>query len=88
MEHESDGDTNYNWCTWYGHQRTDTVTGGLRNKKKNGGHPNYSIMKITQNTEESPGHLRRIAVTQTAERNHRLTLLRRTLKGVNDTTTH
>ena len=29
MEHESDGDTNWNWCYWYSQQRIGTETGGL-----------------------------------------------------------
>ena len=32
MKHESDGDTNCNWCAWYSHQRFGTGTGGLGNK--------------------------------------------------------
>ena len=42
-----------------------TVTGGFGNKRKSGDHPNYSIIKIGQNTEKSPGDLRRLTVTQT-----------------------
>ena len=38
-----------------------------------GDHPNYSIVEIGQNTEKSPGDLRKLAVTQTLVRNHRLT---------------
>ena len=45
-----------------------------------GDHTNYSIIKIGQNTEESPGDLWRLAVTQTSVRNHRLTLVSKTLK--------
>ena len=33
------------------------------NKKKSGDHPNYCIIEIGQNTEKSPGDLRRLAVT-------------------------
>ena len=33
-------------------------------RKKNRDHPNKSIIKIDQNTEKSPGDLRRLAVTQ------------------------
>ena len=29
MEHENDGNTNCNWCTWYSHQRIGTGSGGL-----------------------------------------------------------
>ena len=78
MEQESDGDANYNWCTWYSHQRL----GGLGNKRTRGYHPNYRITNIGQNTEESPDHLRTLDVTQTPVRNHRLTLAWKTRKGI------
>ena len=42
-----------------------TVTGGLRNKRISGDHPNNSIVEISQNTEKSPGDLRKLVVTQT-----------------------
>ena len=57
MEHESVLDTNSNWCAWYCYQRFGTGTGGLVNKKMSGDHPNYCIIKIGQNTENSPGDL-------------------------------
>ena len=75
VEHVSDGDTNYNWCTWYSHQPIDTRTGGFGNKRTSRDHPDYSIIKISQNTEESPGDLRRLAVTKTPVRNLRQTLV-------------
>ena len=78
MEHESDGDTNCNWYEWYIHQKNDNGTGGLENKRTSGDHPNDSI-KISQNTEKSPGDLRKLAVTQKGE-DHRLTLVWKTLK--------
>ena len=43
-----------------------------------------SIIKIGQNTEESSGDLRGLTVTQTPVRNHRLTLVWKTRKGVNN----
>ena len=46
-----------------------------------GDHPNYSIVEIGQNTEKSPGDLRRLTVTQTPVRNHQWTLVWKTLKG-------
>ena len=46
-----------------------------------GDHPDYSIIKISQNTEKSPGNLRRLAVTQTLEEDHQLTLVGKTLKN-------
>ena len=64
MEHESDGDSNCNWCTRWSHQRIDTGNGGLRNKRTIGYHPNYSIVEIGKNTGKNPGDLRRLAVTQ------------------------
>ena len=45
-----------------------------------GDHPNYSIIENGQNTEKSPGDLRRLAVTQTPVKNHRLKLMWKTLK--------
>ena len=29
MEHEGDDDTNFNWCTWYSHQRLVKELGDL-----------------------------------------------------------
>ena len=84
MVHESDVDNNCNWCAWYRHQRIGAGNGGLENKRMAGDHPNYSIIKIGQNTEKSPGDLRRLAVTQIPVRNYRLKLVRKTLKGVNN----
>ena len=40
-----------------------------------GDHPNDSIVEIGQNTKKSPGDLRRLAVTQTSVKNHRLSLM-------------
>ena len=43
MEHEGDGDTKCNWCTWNNIQR---------------------ILKIDQNTENSPEYFKGLALTQ------------------------
>ena len=59
-----------------------TESGGLGNKRMIGDHTNYSIVEVGQNTEKSPGGLRRFAVTQTPVRSYQLTLVRETLKGV------
>ena len=48
-------------------------TGKLRNKRTNGDRPNYSIIKIGQNTAKSSGDLRKLAVSQTPMKNHQLT---------------
>ena len=65
VEHESDGDTNRNWCSWNSHQRISTRTGGLGNKRKSGDYPNYSLIEIGQNTEKNLGDLRKLTVTRT-----------------------
>ena len=56
MEHEGDNYTK--------------GTGGLGNNGTSEDCPNYSILEIGQNTEKSPGDLRRLAVTQTPVENH------------------
>ena len=40
LEHESDGDTYCNWCTWYSHQMIKTVTWTLGNNWSGGDCPN------------------------------------------------
>ena len=82
MGHESDSDTNCNWYSWYSQQRIDTGTGGLGNKRTSKDYPNYSIIKIRQNTKKSPGDLKRVAVSQTSVRNYRLMQVGKTLKRV------
>ena len=42
--------------------RIVTGTRGLGNKRTSRDRPNYAITKIDQNTEESPGGLRRLAI--------------------------
>ena len=59
-------------------------TGGLGNKRTVGDHPNYSLIEIDQNTEKSPGDLRRLAVTQTSTNDYQLTLIWKTLKEYNN----
>ncbi len=44
VEHEDDGDTNYNWRTRYSHQKIGTGTGGLGNKRTRGNYLNYSLV--------------------------------------------
>ena len=66
---ELDGDTNYYWRAWNGHQRLGT--GRVGNWRSNLDHPDYSIVEISQNTEKSLGDLRRLA---TPMKDHQLTL--------------
>ena len=65
------------------HQNIGTGTGGLGKAMTRGDHPNYSIIKIGQNTQESPEDLSRLAVTNTnssEKRNHRPSLVWKTQK--------
>ena len=63
MEHESDGDTSCSRDSRYIHQRIDKGTGGLENQRTSGDYPNSSVDEIGQNTEKSPGDLKRLAIT-------------------------
>ena len=58
VELESDGDTNFDWCTRYSYKRTDTGTGELEKERTNGDHLNSSFVEIGQNTEKSPRDLK------------------------------
>ena len=61
-----------NWYTWNNPHRIDQGARRLRNQSRD--HLDYNIINIGQNTEKSPGDLRRLAVTQTLVRTHPLTL--------------
>ena len=53
-----------------------TVTKGrFGGWRPSGDHPNNSIIENCQNTEKSPGDLRRLAVTQSPVKYHQLTLM-------------
>ena len=78
VEHEGDYYTNCDWCFWYSHQRILKGTEGLGNKRTSGDHPNNYIIENGQNTEKSPGDLRRLAVTQTPMKDHQLKLMWKT----------
>ena len=71
MEHESDNYTNCDWCFWYSHKGTRE----LGNKRTSEDYPNYYIIENGQDTEKSPGDLRRFAVTQTPVNDHQFTLM-------------
>ena len=45
-------------------KRLKKKTGGISQYWKNGDHPDYNIDEIGQNTEKSPGDLRRLSVFQ------------------------
>ena len=50
-------------------------TGRLGKKRTSGDHPKYSIVDIGQNTEKSPGDLKKFVVTQTLVREYQLKLM-------------
>ena len=56
-------------------QSIDSGTGGPGNKRTSKDYPKDNMVEIGQNTEKSPGELKRQPVTQTPAENHRLTLL-------------
>ena len=84
MKHEGNNYTNRDWCFWCSHQRITKGTGGLEGRRTSGDHPNYNIIENSQNTEKSPGDLRRLAITQTPVKYHQLKLIRKTLKEYNN----
>ena len=51
------------------------TTGGTGDQRENRDHTDHSIVKIDENTEKSPGDLRRLAVTHTSVKDHQLTLV-------------
>ena len=57
-------------------------TGGRESRRTRGDHQNYYIIENGQNTEKSPGDLRKLAVTQTPVKDNQLTLMGK-LKWVN-----
>ena len=73
----------------YSHQRNSKGTGGLGNKRTNEAHPNYNNVYIGQNTEKSPGDLRRLDVMQNESANDGVkkklsNVLRTHVKGASD----
>ena len=71
MEHEGDNYANSDWYFWY----CIKGTGGLGSWWTSGDHSNYSIIENGQNTEKSPGNLRRLVVAQTPMKIHQLKLM-------------
>ena len=80
VEYAGDNYTNCNWCVWNSNERITKGTRGLGSWRTSGDYPNDSIIENGQNTEKSPGDLRRLAVTQTPVKNHRLTLMAQRLE--------
>ena len=69
------GDTNYSLCAFNGPQRIGKRIETVGNRRKNRDHSDYSIVEIGQNTEKSPGDLRRRSVAQILMKGHQITLV-------------
>ena len=54
MEHEGDVDINCGCCTWNNPQRLVKGLEHFEKKRTRSDYPDYSIIKIGKNTEESP----------------------------------
>ena len=72
IEHESNGNTNCNWCTRNGPQKLGKGTGRAGNQRTSRDHRNYTITKVGKNTEKSPEDLSRIVSIQTTVKDHLL----------------
>ena len=70
MKHENDSDPNCNWCAQNDPQMLGKGAGRVGNRRTGRDHLLYSIVKISQNTEKSPGDLKRFAVSQTSMKYH------------------
>ena len=66
MKHEDDGDTNCSWCAWNNPYSIGKRIGRLGYQRTSGDHPDYSIIKIGQNTEKNPGELWRLFISWTS----------------------
>ena len=64
MVPESDCDASSNWHALHSHHMINIGLGWFENNRKCGDYPNYSIIKIGQNTKKSPGDLRILVVPQ------------------------
>ena len=74
-EHESDGAGNFNHYARCSHQKIVKGTGRTKNKNTCGEQQNDSTANFGQNTEKSPGDLRRLDFTQNPEKDDQLMLL-------------
>ena len=72
---ESDGATDCNWCNPNTTQRLGKGTERFRNQRMSRDHPYYNIVKISKNTEESSGDLKKLAVAQTQVKDHQLAFI-------------
>ena len=84
MKHEGNDDTNSIWWTQNNRQRLGKCTGRFWIQRASRDHPDYSIVKIGQNTEKSPGDLIRLSITQTPVKGHQQELEWKNRKELNE----
>ena len=75
MKHEGGCETNCSCCVRNNPQGLRKWAGMVENQKISRDHSNNSIVKIGQNTQKSPGDLRRFVVSQNPIKDHLLTLV-------------
>ena len=75
MEHESDSGTNSNWCARNDPERLDKWAGRIGNRRTSRDHANNSTIEIGQNTEQSSGDLRRLAVILIPLKDYQLSMV-------------
>ena len=84
MEHESDDCANCDWCFWLNNLSIIKRPGRLRSWRTGRDYPNDSIAENDQNSETSPGGLRRLAVTKTSVKKLSANIYVKNSKGVNN----
>ena len=72
---KGNGDTNCSWSIWNGLQKLVKKIGGTRDLRKNRDYPDSRIAKIDEDTEMSPGDLRKLAVAQAPVKDLQLMLV-------------
>ena len=75
MKHEGDDNTNFSFCSGDNLQKIGKRIERPVNERTRRDDPDNSNDKIGQNTENSPGNLWRLIVSQTSVRNYQLTLV-------------
>ena len=75
MEHELDGDTNFNWRPSINPVKISKGTGRLGNQRTRGDHLYYSIIKNQPDIKKNPGDMRTLVALQMPVKNHQLTLV-------------
>ena len=75
VDRAGDDDTYCSWYTWNGPHKSEKESGTDGDQRKNLENPDYGITEIGQNTEKSPGDLKRYAVTHSLLKADQLTLV-------------